>query len=193
MIIGITGGSGTGKTVVSSHFENFGFLVIDSDEVAHKVMDKESPCLNEVAEIFGYKYLNEDKTLNRKKLGEKVFNDKTELENLNKITHKYITKEIEFLSKSSTFVVIDAPLLIESGLDKICDKTVFVSCPKDIRVQRIMLRDGISKEYALARINAQKEDDFYRKNCDFEIINDGKNDISLKIEEILDCLKDLKN
>ena len=83
--------------------------------------------------------------------------------------------------------------MIESGLDKICDKTVFVSCPKDIRVQRIMLRDGISKEYALARINAQKEDDFYRKNCDFEIINDGKNDISLKIEEILDCLKDLKN
>ena len=85
MIIGITGGSGTGKTVVSSHFENFGFLVIDSDEVAHKVMDKESPCLNEVAEIFGYKYLNEDKTLTEKNWAKKFLMIKRHLKILIKL------------------------------------------------------------------------------------------------------------
>lgn len=188
MIIGITGGSGTGKSTVSAEFEKRGYFVIDADKVAHRIMDKGTACLGEVTEFFGEEYLNSDGTLNRKKLGAKVFNDASLLEQLNKITHKYIRKEIEFLTQGKSLAVIDAALLFESGLDDLCEKAVFVSCPADIRIQRIVSRDGVDKDYAVSRINAQKPDEFYRKKCDFEIINDGKQDVALNVEEILTCL-----
>ncbi|MBQ2897780.1 MAG: dephospho-CoA kinase [Clostridia bacterium] len=190
MIIGITGGSGTGKTAVSLCFEKHGYFIIDADKVAHKVMDRKSPCLKEVIDFFGHEYLNQGGTLNRKKLGEKVFKNKDLLENLNKITHKYIKREIEFLAHNSSETVIDAALLFESGLDKLCQKVVFVSCPEDIRIKRIVSRDGVSKKYATSRIKAQKTDEFYRQRCDYEIVNDGEQNIALKVEEILACLKD---
>ena len=99
MIIGITGGSGVGKSTVSKEFEKKGFFVIDADIVAHKVMDKGSECLKEVIDFFGSEYLNSDSTLNRKKLGTLVFNNKEMLDKLNEITHKYIIKAIEFSAK----------------------------------------------------------------------------------------------
>lgn len=190
MIIGVTGGSGTGKSTVSDYLKKAGFYVIDADSVAHSVMESGSPCLNEVLDFFGNEYLNSDGSLNRKKLGSKVFEDKNLLEKLNEITHKYIIKEIEFLALKHPFVVIDAALLFESGLSKLCDKTIFVSCIKEIRIKRIMARDNVTEQYASSRINAQKDDDFYRQRCDFEIVNDGKQNIALKIEEIFACLKD---
>lgn len=189
MIIGITGGSGVGKSTASKVFEKKGFFVIDADKVAHSVMDKGSACLEEVVDFFGSDYLNPDGSLNRKMLGKTVFNNKDLLEELNKITHKYITKEIEFCAQSKENVIIDAAVLFESGLENMCDKTVFVSCSAEIRINRIMLRDDINYEYAKSRIDAQQKDDYYRQKCDFEIVNDGENNIDTKIEEILTCLK----
>ena len=189
MIIGITGGSGVGKSTVSAEFEKRGFFVIDADKVAHKVMDKGTECLKEVITFFGTEYLNDDGTLNRKKLGSLVFNNKEKLEKLNEITHKYIIKEIKFLSQKDENVIIDAAVLFESDLKNLCNKTIFVSCPFDIRVKRIMERDNITRTYAEDRINAQPKDDYYKQRCDFEITNDGDNDIVAKVEEILTCLK----
>lgn len=189
MIIGITGGSGAGKSTVSAEFEKRGFFVIDADKVAHQVMEKGTECLKETVAFFGEEYLNKDGTLNRKKLGSLVFNNKEMLDKLNEITHKYIIKEIKCLSQKSDNVVIDAAVLFESSLKEMCDKTVFVSCPFDIRVERIMARDKVSEKYAADRINAQKKDEYYRQKCDFEIVNDGDNNIEAEAEEILTCLK----
>lgn len=189
MIVGITGGSGVGKSTVSCEFEKKGFFVIDADKVAHLVMDKGTECLKEVIDFFGAEYLNADGSLNRKKLGGTVFNNKELLEKLNEITHKYIIKEIETLAYSRENVIIDAAVLFESGLENMCNKTLFVSCPQEIRVKRIMARDNVSEEYARSRIQAQHNDDYYRKKCDFEITNDGENNIETRVEEILACLK----
>ena len=189
MIIGITGGSGVGKSTVSKEFEIKGFFVIDADVVAHKVMDKGSECLKEVIDFFGSEYLNSDSTLNRKKLGTLVFNNKEMLGKLNEITHKYIIKEIEFCAQNKENVIIDAAVLFESGLFEMCEKTVFVSCPYDIRIQRIVARDNVKSDYAKSRIDAQQKDEYYKEKCDFEIINDGENNIEEKVEEILTWLK----
>jgi len=189
MIIGITGGSGVGKSTVSEKFQKRGFLIVDADKIAHRVMDKGTDCLNEVISFFGREYLNSDGTLDRKKLGSLVFSNKELLERLNEITHKYIIKEIEFMVSNTPNAVIDAAVLFESGLEKMCSKTIFVSCPSDIRLERIMARDNIGREYAENRIKAQQSDEYYREKCDFEIVNDGDNDIEAEVEEILTCLK----
>ena len=189
MIIGITGGSGVGKSTVSKEFDKKGFLVIDADKVAHKVMDKGTDCLKEVTDFFGTEYLNEDGTLNRKKLGALVFNNKEKLEKLNEITHKYIIAEIKNLLEINENAIIDAAVLFESDLKNLCHKTIFVSCPFDVRVQRITARDNVSSDYATDRIKAQQNDEYYRQKSDFEIVNDGDNNIEAKVEEILTCLK----
>jgi len=190
MIIGITGGSGAGKSTVSSQFEKLGYFVIDADNVAHKVMDAGTSCLKEVIDFFGEKYLNPDGTLNRKKLGNKVFADKNMLDELNRITHKHIINEIKFLAQDKSLVIIDAALLFESGLNYMCNKTIFVSSSFAKRVERIVIRDNVSEDYAIRRINAQQKDDFYREKCDFEIKNDDDENLALRVEEILSCLKD---
>ena len=189
MIIGITGGSGVGKSTVSAEFEKRGFFVIDADRVAHRIMDKDTECLKEVIAFFGSEYLDCDGSLNRKKLGSLVFNNKGLLEELNKITHKYIVNEIELCAQNKEKVIIDAAVLFESDLRNMCEKTIFVSCPYDIRIKRIMARDNVSFDYAKSRIDAQKSDEYYRSKCDFEIINDGENYIVKNVEEILTCLK----
>ena len=137
MVIGITGGSGAGKTTVSKEFINAGFNIIDADEVAHKVMEKGSLCLKEVIDVFSDEYLNEDGTLNRKKLGALVFNDPEKLALLNSITHKHIINNIKEQITEKT--VVDAIGLFDTELYTLCDSTIFVYCPKEIRVKRIII------------------------------------------------------
>lgn len=175
MIIGITGGSGGGKTTVSKEFEKAGFKIIDADEVAHRVMKKGTKCLEEVVEAFSEEYLTIDGELDRKKLGSLVFNCPEKLELLNSITHKHIINEIKEEMTDKT--VIDAIGLFETELYTLCDSTVFVYCPKEIRVKRIMERENINEEYALSRINAQKSDDYFKSKADFTVINDGEHNI----------------
>lgn len=175
MIIGITGGSGGGKTTVSKEFEKAGFKIIDADEVAHRVMKKGTKCLEEVVDAFSEEYLTIDGELDRKKLGSLVFNCPEKLELLNSITHKHIINEIKEEMTDKT--VIDAIGLFETELYTLCDSTVFVYCPKEIRVKRIMERENINEEYALSRINAQKSDDYFKSKADFTVINDGEHNI----------------
>ncbi len=175
MIIGLTGSSGSGKTLASDFFTEQGFFVIDFDKISKDVCGKASLCLNELLEFFGDSILNADKTLNRKHLGEIVFKDKDKLKKLNSITHKYImesAKELLSLHKGEN-IVLDAPLLFEAGLDKWCNITLSVISDIAVQIKRITERDGISEDVAKARIANQHDEEFFFSNSDYVIKNDG--------------------
>lgn len=178
MIVGLTGGTGTGKTSISAIFAKSGFEVIDYDKVTREVYAKGSDCLNEITKVFGKKVLNTDGTLNRRALGEIVFGDKEALELLNKTVYKYIlaytSETIE--NSDGKKLLLDAPTLFEAGLNDKCDFVVGVIADKETRAERVSKRDNLKKEKVYERINSQKSDDFYRENCDFIIENNSSTD-----------------
>ena len=192
-IIGITGGSGTGKSSVSAILKDFGAYVIDADLTARKIVQKGSPALSEIEKHFGKSVINEDGTLNRKALAAIVFADEKELDILDKITHKYVKEDIlnEIKSTNSKLFVIDAALLHKGELDGICDITIAVTAPLNLRKERIIKRDAISEKDAEMRISAQKSDEYYSQACDFTIEN-NKNTDYLR-EKITEILKKLEN
>ena len=192
IIIGITGGSGCGKTTVSGFLTKNGVDVIDCDLVARKIVEPDMPALDEIKDYFGAMYINEDGTLNRKKLASVVFNSPEKLLKLNEITHKYVKKYIDsYIEKSrADFIGIDAAALIESGIYKQCDYLISVLSDKKLRKERIMLRDNLSENEALERINSQKNDEFYIEKSDFLVYNNGnKQEISTRVMEILDEIR----
>lgn len=169
-VVGITGGSGCGKSYISSLLREHGIPVIDCDKVARSVMECGKPCLLEVAEYFGKEILTGE-VLNRGKLAEIVFSDKDKLKKLNEITHKYILADIYNMieKEKSELVCIDGAVLIESGIK--CDKMIGILADKKVREKRIKDRDSLSDKEAIARINAQKPDSFYLENCDLVFYN----------------------
>ena len=191
VIIGITGPSGAGKGTVSKYLKTtHGFKVIDADVVYHDIISAPSDCVIELVENFGKDILNEYGGIDRKALSKKVFGEenKEKLLLLNNITHKYVALEINKLlsaySKNGVEVcIIDAPLLIEAGINQICDRVIAVVAQKELRAKRIAKRDGIDEESALLRINSQKSDSFYSENCDFLLSNN-------LLPEDLGCLVD---
>ena len=182
-ILGITGGSGTGKTTVSKIFEQYGIFRIDADITAREITAKGEKALDEISEAFGADVINADGTLNRKALAKIVFNSKQDLLKLNQITHKYISARIDAQLKdcASDWAIIDAAALIESGLDKRCDKVLSVVADFEVRKKRIVERDGIDEKSAAERINAQHDKAFYINNSDF-VIENNKDEYNLKIE-----------
>lgn len=176
MIIGLTGGSGTGKTTASGFFRDRGYLVIDCDKLAREVCLPGRPCLDELVQYFGRDIINSDGTLARRKLGSMVFGDKIKLAKLNEITHKHITAELKAVidANKNRDILIDAPLLFEAGLGDICHKTLCILADREVRIRRIMARDSISFEDAKKRIDSQKNDEYYISNCDYAVYNSGE-------------------
>ena len=192
IILGITGGSGCGKTTVSKILSENGVDVIDCDLVAKKIVDPGMPALNEIKDFFGSEYLNTDGTLNRKLLAELVFSSPKHLLKLNEITHKYVEKYIDLYIKNSEadIVGIDAAALIESGIYKKCGFILCVLADKALRLKRIMMRDGLSPDEANSRINAQKNDKFYIEKSDYILYNNSNTDeISGQISKILNEIR----
>lgn len=189
-ILGLTGGTGCGKSTVAEYLQKKGAEIIDADEIARFVVTPGQPALAEIAAAFTDVLLS-DGTLNRKKLGSLVFSDAAARSKLNEITHAYIINEIKIRLARTTcpLTVIDAPLLFECGLDSLCTACVGVLADVRARKERIMLRDGLTEEEALNRINAQPTDAFYRNRCRFIIENN--NDSSLLEEKIDAILKEL--
>lgn len=175
MTVGLTGGSGTGKSSAARLFAKKNFIVIDFDKLSRKVCEKGSACLSELRAFFGDDIIADDGSLIRKKLGEIVFSDSEKLGILNEITHKYILEEAErtMAKNRGKNILLDAPLLFEAELDKKCDFVVCVTAPSDKRAQRIEKRDKISAESAKKRIYSQKSDEYYTSRSDFVIRNDG--------------------
>lgn len=170
IIVGLTGPTGAGKSSASAICKSLGIKHIDCDIIARKATEKGEKGLLAVVNAFGADILNTDGTLNRKALAQKAFKDKDNTELLNKtllpIIHEMVLSEI-----NCDKVLLDAPTLFESGVDKICHKTVAVLSDKEIRLRRILARDNITKEQALLRINAGKPDNFYKEKCDYVIYN----------------------
>ena len=189
IIIGITGGSGVGKTTVSDIFRNNDIDVIDTDIVAREIVKPSMPALSEIKDCFGEEFINSDGTLNRKKLASVVFNDHKKLEILNKITHKYISEYVMSYIKEyqKEIIGIDGAALIESGINNICDYVISVLADEEIRIERIKIRDNLSELEAKNRISSQKSDDFYIENSDFLVYNNGKdiNDLEHEIKNII--------
>lgn len=171
MIIGITGGTGAGKSTALDVLKTFGAVIIDCDKVYHELLETSKPMLRELQENFPDAFI--DGSFDRKRLGSIVFSDADALKRLNTITDKYVIQRVDELTKNAELSAVDAIALIESGLSDRCDCTVCVLAPAEMRIRRIMARDGLSYDYAKLRVNAQKTDDFYKSNCDYTLINDG--------------------
>ncbi len=179
-IIGLTGPTGAGKGTVSSLLSAQGIPAIDTDAVYHKLLIPPSPCLDGLTARFGRDILMPDGTLNRPALAARVFAPEAEAErdDLNRMTHGYVLEAVrqicaEWKSKGVPAVLVDAPLLFESGFDRECDRTLAVLADPDIRLARIMARDGLSFPAATSRLRAQKPDDFYISQADAVLYNNG--------------------
>ena len=175
MILGITGGTGCGKTTLLKAIEARGGMVLDCDAIYHELLHSDREMLAAIETRFPGVF--EEGILNRKKLGAIVFVDEQALQDLNRITHGAVKREV--LRRLETFpkhAAIDAIGLFEGGLAELCDVTVAVTAPVEDRVRRLVARDGISEEYARARIGAQHEQQWFRQRCDAELVNNGNLD-----------------
>lgn len=172
MIIGITGPTGSGKSTLLSILQEQGALVLDCDKIYHRLLETDTALLSAIAERFPGTV--ENGALRRKKLGAIVFSDKQSLIDLESITHTAIKSQvIQQLQNPPDLAAIDAIGLFESGLAELCDVTVAVIAPENIRVERLMAREGISREYAECRISAQKSAAAFEAQCDRVLVNDG--------------------
>ncbi len=176
-IIGLTGPTGAGKSEAARALAAAGCVIVDADRVS-RVAVAEPECLAALAEAFGGDILLPDGTLNRRELARRAFAAHEKEQLLNAITHprilKYMEREIrEGLDHGAKAVVVDAPLLFESGMDAACQVTAAVLAPAAMRLQRICARDGLSEADAILRMKIQPQDDFYIDRADKVFYNEG--------------------
>ena len=170
MIIGITGGTGCGKTTLLTEIENMGGLVLDCDAIYHELLRRDDQLLTAIEARFPG--VVEAGQLNRKKLGAIVFGDEKALLDLNAITHGAVKKEVLCkLEQRPELAAIDAIALFEAGLAQLCDVTVAIVAPAEDRVRRLMARDSIPEDYARGRIAAQHDEGWFREKCDYILEN----------------------
>lgn len=174
-IIGLTGNSGSGKGAAAAVLAKKGALILDCDKIAHENMQPKGAAYADILNAFGKSVLKSDGTIDRKKLGGIVFNDKKSLELLNSITHKYIKEYIENAineyADKYKYIVIDAPLLKEAGLEALCDSVWLIYADEQTRLERVMQRDNITKDAALLRFGNQRSSEELKKIADIVIEN----------------------
>ena len=193
-IYGITGPSGAGKSILSEYMTRHGIAHIDADKVYHELLVPPSAALDALRNAFGDKIFTANGVLDRAVLSAIVFHDKKKLTLLNETVLGFVLTEIRrriaSLEKSGfSAVAVDAPTLIESGFHKECDTVISVLSSKELRIERIIERDGLSREKAIERTNAQKPDEFYEEHSDIVLMNDGDLDaffalLSLSLPEL---------
>lgn len=186
-LIGLTGKTGAGKSTVSKMLEGFGAFIIDGDKVAREVLNLSPDLELKLKAAFGSD-IYENGVLLRKELAKRAFSSHENTELLNSIFHPVINKRLFELSneafKTHSVAVVDAAAVIESGFYKSCDCLITVYAPESIRLERIMRRDSLTKEEAMWRINAQKDDEFYFSKSDIIINNFPPHDLSSQLENV---------
>ena len=172
VVLGLTGGTGAGKSSALRAIESLGGTVIDCDQVYHRMLAEDEELRRDIHNAFPSAF-SRDGVLNRQKLGQEVFSDKERLAQLNEVVYRHVIPELQRQLEEGTGVLfaIDAINLLEAGLDQLCDRTVAITSPLELRVRRIMARDSITEQYARLRISAQKPDEYYRGKCDCELNN----------------------
>lgn len=191
MNIGLTGGIATGKSTVSSLLVKKGAMLVDADAIAREVMLPGHPVLAAVAEFFGQDILQEDGTLDRKKLGSIVFDDKEALKALNNISHPEIRKEIrkQMMELETSYperlVVVDIPLLYESGLQSMFEEVWVVYAPRDVQKERLMKRDHLSLGQAEARLQSQM--DIEQKKSSADRVIDNSHGLEVTEQQVNEC------
>ena len=172
MILGITGGTGCGKTTLLRCIAEQGGLILDCDAIYNDLLRTDPALLSAIEARFPGTV--EYGVLQRKKLGNLVFSDEQALRDLNAITHSAVKAEVlRRLAGKPRLAAIDAIALFEGGLATLCDITVAVTAPEEARIQRLMVRDGIGRDYAKRRITAQKSAEWFRERCDYCLENNG--------------------
>jgi len=176
VVIGITGPTGAGKTTALEVLKDLGGHIVDADAVYHSLLRESIPLRTDLEARFG-PLQDGQGGIDRKKLGNVVFRDAGAMEALNAITGRYIpqaiSREIRYAEENGyRAAAIDAIRLLEGDLSQLCDVTLAILAPAEIRVRRIMAREGIPEDYAWARVNAQQKDEFYIHGCEHVLYND---------------------
>lgn len=189
--IGITGGIGSGKTIVCEVFRIFGVPVFQADFVAGKLINTDTVIKNELIHLYGNEIYNTDRKINREMLAGIIFNNNVELEKVNAIVHPAVRNEymVWLKNQKTDYIIHEAAILFESGFYKMMDYTILVTAPEELRIERVIKRNGISRENVVSRIARQWPDSEKRKFATFELINDNK---SLLIPQIIEIDKKIK-
>ena len=190
-VIGITGSSGAGKSTICDILQKqYDVKVLNADKIAKRLSKRGTSYINAIVEKFGKDIVDEEGELKRKKLAEIIYTDSKKRELLNSCTFQYIRneiqKQIENENKAST-IIIDAPLLFECELDKLCNIVLGVVATKEVQLERVVARDNIDYEHAEKRLNAQQENDFYIQKCDIIIENNNN------LQYIEECVRKIAN
>ena len=177
--IGLTGGIGSGKSTAARRFATLGAKVYHADELSRHALDPGGICYDRVVSAFGEEILLPDGVIDRKKLGTIVFDDEEKRQTLNSIIHPYVINELlalaqrDFQAEKNRVAVFEVPLLFESGMDADMDKNIVVSCDCESRVERVMERDGLTREQVEARIRAQMPEEEKRLRADYILDNNS--------------------
>lgn len=195
LIIGLTGSIGTGKSTIANKFKQLNIPVVDADIIAREVVEPGKDAYNKIIAAFGEQVLQQDKTLDRAKLGEIVFGDEEKRNTLNGIIHPAIRQEMirqrdEYVAKNIPCVVLDIPLLYESKLTDFVEKIIVVTVERGVQLERILSRDEITKKEALQRINSQIPVSEKEKLADAVIDNNGT--ITQSEEQLIHILTEWK-
>lgn len=184
--IGITGGIGVGKSVVTKIFKILGIPTYDADREAKDIMVKNDAVRQSLMQTFGKEVYFEDGSLNREWLGKRVFGDADELKKLNAIVHPAVIKDGEdwAAAQTSIYSVKEAALLFESGSYKALDFTILVVSPLELRIERVMQRDKVDREEVLRRINKQMPEEEKEKLSDCIVYNDDEHSLIEQVMEL---------
>ncbi len=192
MIAGLTGGIASGKSTVSSIFRSFGVEIADADITAKKISERED-VIQEIGKIFGKDVLSAEGQIDRVKLKEVVFSDKNKLIQLNNIIHPKVMEEFKKIKENTPkndIIIFDIPLLFEAGMDKMCDTVILVYADREMQIERIKARDGVSRELAEKIIDAQMSLEDKKEKSDIHIENNGtQEELKKKVEDIYRKLK----
>lgn len=195
MVVGLTGPTGAGKTVVCEMLREWqGVQIIDCDQLSRRVASKGNRCLVDLAVEFSPLIIDSSGNLNRKRLASIVFKDQEKLASLNRIIFPYIVEEAEMdiikaREAGAKVIILDAPTLFESGANRLCDKVVVITAEPTQRMARIMKRDRITAEQAAMRMGSQHTDEFFSAHADYLITNGGDRvELRLAVLELLNAL-----